>query len=186
MLNAPGRAPGPKSVRKHLLTGVLQCGRDGCGGYLAGNWVMQANGTGHPITYSCKGCRGVSVRAEHVEPLVMDLIAGRLAQADAVDLLKAELHDEAEAEALRVQRQTLMARLDEIADERADGLMTGPQAKRATDRVTEQFALSNAVSTTRRSCGCSTASPWGSPRSPRRWRGCHRTGCAPSSTCWAP
>ena len=43
-------------------------------------------------------CRGVCVRAEHVEPLLYRSCRGRLAMPDAVDLLKAEIHDEAEAE----------------------------------------------------------------------------------------
>lgn len=87
VLDAPGRAPGRKTVRKHLLTGVLRCGKPGCGGYLSGMWVMQPTGgksgrpkagetkepsgqVAHSITYGCKSCRGVSIRAEHVEPMV--------------------------------------------------------------------------------------------------------------------
>ncbi|WP_085157348.1 recombinase family protein [Mycolicibacterium confluentis] len=142
VLNAPGRAPGRKSVRKHLLTGVLQCGKPGCGGYLSGQWVMQAHKDAprsHSITYACKTCRRCSVRAEHVEPLIYKVVAGRLARADAVDLLKAEVHDAAEAEALRVERLALLVRLDEIADERADGLLTGQQAQRATARITDKL-----------------------------------------------
>lgn len=158
VLNAPGRAPGRKTVRKHLLTGVLRCGKPDCGGYLSGQWVMlhptgrkpgrrKAGETlgpttgkvGHRITYACKACRGCSVRAEHVEPLVYKTIARRLALPDAVDLLKAEVHDAAEAEALRVERLALLARLDEIADERADGLLTGQQAQRATARITHKI-----------------------------------------------
>src|SRR5439155_18073394 len=68
VLNAPGRAPGRKSVRRHPLTGVLRCGKQGCGGYLSGMWTTQKT-----ITYCCKSCHGVSVRAEHVVPLVYDV-----------------------------------------------------------------------------------------------------------------
>jgi DNA invertase Pin-like site-specific DNA recombinase len=142
VLDAPGRAPGRKSVRKHLLTGVLHCGKPGCGGYLSGQWVMQAHKgapRSHAITYACKTCRGCSVRAEHVEPLIYEMVAGRLARADAVDLLKAEVHDVAEAEAMRVERLALLGRLNEIADERADGLLTGQQAQRATARITDRL-----------------------------------------------
>ncbi|MGH3576856.1 MAG: recombinase family protein, partial [Mycobacterium sp.] len=99
VLDAPGRAPGRKSVRRHLLTGVLHCGK--CGHHLSGMWTMQKTGGphGHSIVYACKGCRGVSIRAEHVEPLLYGIVSGRLAMPDAVDLLRAEIHDEAEAEA---------------------------------------------------------------------------------------
>ena len=98
VLDAPGRAPGRKSVRRHLLTGVLQCGK--CGHHVVGQWTREGK-----IAYSCRACRGVSIRAEHVEPLLYGVVSGRLAMPDAIDLLKAELHDEAEAEALRIETQ---------------------------------------------------------------------------------
>ncbi|WP_231977626.1 recombinase family protein [Mycobacterium sp. E2989] len=135
-VSEPGRAPGRKSVSRHLLTGVLLCGKPGCGGYLSG--YQSKSGVG---AYRCKKCLGVAVRAADVEPLVYGIVAGRLAKPDAVDLLKAELHDEAEAEKLRTEENTLRARLNEIADERADGLLTGPQAKRATDRILDKLGV---------------------------------------------
>ena len=56
-LNAPGRvAAGRKSVRRHRLTGVLHCGKPGCGGYMSGQWTN----TGR-ITYTCMTCRRVDV-----------------------------------------------------------------------------------------------------------------------------
>ena len=69
-----------------------------------------------------------------------ELVAGRLAKPDAEDLLKAEQHDTAEAEKLRTERATLLAELDNIGVERADGLLTGKQAKIATDRLNEKLA----------------------------------------------
>jgi hypothetical protein len=137
ILNAPGRAPGRRTVRRHLLTGVLHCGKPGCGGYLSG----YKNAKQKVFAYRCKECFGVAVRAEHVVPYVYGLISTRLAKPDAVDLLKAEIHDAAEAEALRTETNTLLARLNEIADERADGLLDGQQAKRATARVKEKLAV---------------------------------------------
>lgn len=134
-LNEPGRAPGRKTVSRHLLTGVLQCGKPGCGGYLSG--YKNNNGVG---AYRCKTCLGVAIRAADVEPLMYQIVSGRLAEPDAVDLLKAELHDAAEAEALRTEKNTLRSRLNEIADERADGLLDGAQAKRATERVKDKLA----------------------------------------------
>lgn len=155
VMDSPGRKPGKKSVRKHLLTGMLTCGK--CGNRMGAQWVMQPTGgqpgrlkagetrrisgqVSHEITYACRGCRGNSVRAKHIEPMVYRLIAGTLEAPDAVDLLRAEQHDTAEAEALRIEKSTLLSRLDEIADERADGLLTGAQARRATDRITDKLA----------------------------------------------
>lgn len=141
VLNAPGRAPGRKSVRRHLLTGVLKCGK--CGSHLSGQWVMQQHRGGpraHSITYGCKACRGVSIRAEHVEPLLYRIVGDRLAMPDAVDLLKAEIHDEAEAEAIRLELETLYGNLDRYAVEHADGLLTARQVKISTDRDMEKIA----------------------------------------------
>src|SRR5262249_46991638 len=130
VLDAPGRAPGRKTVRRHLLTGMLQCGNKGCSGYLSGNWTTQKT-----IAYRCKQCGGVSIRAEHVEPLLYKIMSGRLAMPDAVDLLKAEIHDEAEAEAIRTELNTLYGELEKIGIERGQRLLTGQQAKIATDLI---------------------------------------------------
>lgn len=131
LMDAPERQPGPKTARKYLLTGMLGCGKCGPGYHLSGLWGKDATDT----VYVCKTCRGCSVRARYVEPLVMDLVAGRLAMPDAVDLLTAQEHDAAEAEQLRTEATTLLAEIDAIGMERADGLLTGRQAKLATDRL---------------------------------------------------
>jgi DNA invertase Pin-like site-specific DNA recombinase len=142
-LNAPGRKPGCKSVQRHLLTGLLSCGKPSCGGRLRGNWQMQQHRGGpraHSITYTCQACRGVNIRAEHVEPLLYGLVSGRLAKEDAVDLLKAEIHDEAEAEAIRTELNELYTELKNIGIERGKRLLTGEQAKIATDLINEDIA----------------------------------------------
>jgi DNA invertase Pin-like site-specific DNA recombinase len=148
-LNEPSRKPGRKTVSRHLLTGVLLCGntvlsdtakerlqRDWCGGYLSGGY--QNNGA---LAYRCKTCMGVAIRADDVEALVYQIVSERLAEPDAVDLLRAELHDEAEAEELRTEENTLRSRLNEIADERADGLIDAGGYQRMTARINEKLAV---------------------------------------------
>lgn len=156
VLDAPGRAPGRKTVRKHLLTGVLRCGKPGCGGYLSGMWVMRPTGgksgrpkagefkepsgqVAHSITYGCKSCRGVSISAEHVEPMVYAAIAERLARPDAVDLLKVAAHDVAEAERLRAEKQRLYAQIREAEAEYDDGVIDGRRLAARKERVTEKL-----------------------------------------------
>jgi hypothetical protein len=137
ILNQDDRKPGPKSVRQHLLTGLLTCGK--CGHHLGGTWTRQQDGGGVRIAYACKKCRGCSVRAEHVEPVVRELIAGRLAMADAVEILRADHLDEEQTGRLRVQRRTLLTRRGEIADERADGLIDGPSYRRMVERIDREI-----------------------------------------------
>jgi hypothetical protein len=54
---------------------------------------------------------------------------------DAVDLLKAEQHDVADAERIRAELATLYGRLESIGADVGEGLLTGQQAKAATDVV---------------------------------------------------
>ncbi|MCH9729878.1 MAG: recombinase family protein [Actinomycetia bacterium] len=150
VLNQPGRAPGRKSVRRHLLTGVMACGNKGCDGKLGGQWVMHKTGgksgapkagqvkeshpgtMAHSITYACRECRGCSVRAELVEPHMVATIGKRLARPDAVDLLKAEQHDPALAEQLRQEKANLYTELENLAVERGMGQLTGAQVQTAS------------------------------------------------------
>ena len=135
ILDGTGRAPGRKSVRKHLLTGVLGCGR--CrDGYLVGVPDSKSG----KLVYRCKSCLSLSIRADQVEPLLYRIVSGRLAKPDAVDLLKAEIHDEQEAEAIRVELNTLYQELENIGIERGQRLLTGTQAKIATDLINEDIA----------------------------------------------
>ncbi len=140
VLNAPGRAPGRKTVTRHLLTSLLQCGKPGCGGSLSGMHAPKDRQGRTAIVYACKSCRGVSIRAEHVVEVVYGYVIERLAREDAKDLLKAEIHDEAEAEAIRAELSTLYQELTNIGIERGKRLLTGEQAKIATDLINEDIA----------------------------------------------
>lgn len=135
VMNAPGRAPGRKTVRRHVLTGVLLCGNLGCGGYLSGMQALDKS-----IVYRCKKCLGISVRAVHVEPMVRGLVGDRLARPDAVDLLKSELHDAAEAERLRTQRQALLAQVRDAEAEYDDGVIDGRRLAARKERVAAKLA----------------------------------------------
>src|SRR5262249_23772553 len=107
-----------------------------------GQWTTQkSTSTGSAaITYACKTCRGVSIRAEHIERWLYETVAERLVRSDAVDLLKAEIHDAAEAEAIRIQLETLYRELEKIGVERGEQVLTGRQAKIASDIVAGKIA----------------------------------------------
>ncbi|WP_044511217.1 recombinase family protein [Mycobacterium simiae] len=132
-LNAPGRHR-PKTVRKHLLTGALACGKPGCGGHLAGYQTSKGDGA-----YRCIKCLGVAIRTKDVEPLIYGLVGWRLAREDAVDLLKASTMDETEAAAIRAELNLLHADRLNIGVERARRLLTGEQAKVATEEINDQI-----------------------------------------------
>jgi DNA invertase Pin-like site-specific DNA recombinase len=121
VLNAPDRVH-PKTVKKHTLTGVMRCGRvrDGkrCTGTLGGQTVRQHGNQeaarAYTLSYACKKCRSVTVRDEHVRPLLMTLLVERLSAPDAVDLLRAKTADPAEVEKLRTEETILRAKLAQL------------------------------------------------------------------------
>ena len=156
ILTAPGRGWGPKSVRRHLLTGILRCGycaSEGVDSRMSGQWVMRKTGGApgrpkagevkepHPghvnrqVAYACARCRKCGIRSGLVEPIINEAVVQWLSADDATDLLKVPGADPAEAQRILDERAVLHGRLNEIADERADGLLTGAQAKRATERI---------------------------------------------------
>ena len=135
------------------------------------------------ITYACKQCRGVSVRAEHVEPLLTAWSPVGWPSPTPSTCSRAELHDEAEAEALRVERTRCGAarrdrrRTRRRPADRAAGQASPPTASpRSSPPSKRRQQDQETAARVRRD-------PAGhSPRSPTRSRGCHRIGCAPSST----
>jgi DNA invertase Pin-like site-specific DNA recombinase len=135
--NRPRTMPGRKTVRRHLLTGLLRCGK--CGGSLRG-W--KAPRAGRQLGYyGCPECFGVAITARHVEELILAFIATRLAQPNAVELLKIEDSDADEAAAARAERAVVMTRLDQLALDYADGLLTGDQVRVATEKLQGKLEL---------------------------------------------
>jgi DNA invertase Pin-like site-specific DNA recombinase len=160
VLNAPGRGPGPKSVRRHLLTGLMRCGRcaaEGVDARMSGQWAAKKTGGApgrpkagqvkepHPgdrtrkVTYACRRCRRCGIRSDQVESIINEAVLQRLSGENATDLLKAPAADPDQAQKVTDEKSILHGRLNEIADERADGLLTGAQAKRATDRIQDRL-----------------------------------------------
>jgi DNA invertase Pin-like site-specific DNA recombinase len=133
ILRSPGRKPGPKTCRRHLLTGVVGCGRADCDGTFIG-----FKGPKGVQAYRCRKCLGTAIRAHNLEPFLYKLVGARLAKDDAKDLLRIE-RDPAEAERVRTELNGLYDRKIAIGVEIANGLdMT--VAKAAVAEVNEQIA----------------------------------------------
>ena len=91
VLDGAGRAPGRKSVRKHLLTGVMACGR--CND---GTTIWPAAPTPKPASWSTAA--KLSEPVDPRRPRRADRVRHRhrpAGHARREDLLKAEIHDQA-------------------------------------------------------------------------------------------
>ena len=136
ILGQPSRRPGKKTVMRHRLTSMMSCGK--CGAKLGAHQIISTKA----VAYVCKNgaCRGTSIRAEHIDPFLLDVVAGRLAMPDAVELLKADEHDAEAAEAIRAALAELAARRENIGVAVGTGLMSPEQAGTANAIINAEVA----------------------------------------------
>lgn len=143
LLNDPARITTRGGARRHLLSyGVGQCG-------VCGSNLVCMVGTKRRKTpdvngelrvpfqsYACRAKHCVSRDATYVDELVSQVVAARLGQPDAADLLSG---DDSKAKELREQAAGLRARLDTAADDYADGTLTREQLRRITGKLVPQI-----------------------------------------------
>lgn len=113
--------------RRYLLSGIAHCSV--CGGRLFG---VTEKGKG-PL-YRCESRRHVSMKADPVDDLILRLVAARLSQPDAADLLAPPGRAD-EARALRDEDTDLRARLDGLAEAYAAGDIDRRQLRAGTERL---------------------------------------------------
>jgi hypothetical protein len=118
--------------RKYLLTGIARCGK--CGGTVATGVKRRAT----RVVYVCKHCFGVSRLQAEVDNWVVWRVANALAQPDAWRALMSS--DSESAAQLREQEATLRSRLDVLAADFADGVLTPSQLRTATERIKRRLA----------------------------------------------
>lgn len=124
----PARRSNKGTARKHLGSFRYRCGKCNRG-------LVAANYHGGHRVYRCQGCSHQR-RADPIDDYVGEVVVARLRRDDLADLLAADAPD---VGPLRERSRALRARLDVIADDYADGKLTGAQAQRATERVTREL-----------------------------------------------
>jgi hypothetical protein len=128
LLDDPSRRTTPSNARRYLLAGLARCH---CGAAVITGRTQHGQ-----RTYRCGRTRGhLSRAAQPVDDFVAALVISRLSQPDAADLLLVD--DGPNLGALREEASALRARLAEMADLFADGVITGAQLARGTDRARE-------------------------------------------------
>lgn len=125
VLNDPARKThkGPR-VRKHLLTGLALCGK--CG-------ARVGTGVTHwgAAIYICRECSGIGRSMRDLDELVLSLVAARLSQEDASDLLLAE--DKPDTAALQTEAAAIRAKLDALATDYAEDIITSAQLRAGSE-----------------------------------------------------
>lgn len=129
MLTDPARRIG-STARKHLLTGILQCGK--CGAAMG-----SASSAGGRRVYVCRHCYACTRDMVHLDELITAIVVGRLSAPDAADLFITRKH--VDAAGLREKANTLRARQDEAAALFADGAITASQLKVTTAKLSRRL-----------------------------------------------
>jgi site-specific DNA recombinase len=128
----PERRNTPQRGR-YLLTGLAWCGVCGASVHGGGNGK-----TGHR-NYRCAGSLGhFSRQADPVDAYVTAVILARLARADAAELLADTNHPDLDG--MRTKAAALRARLDQLATDFGDGVLTASQLRTATERTRTNLA----------------------------------------------
>jgi hypothetical protein len=125
------RSPKHGTARKWLLSGIALCGR--CGGPMT-VFYRERNAAGELVrTYRCRDHRHLSRMADFCDWRVSERVIARLSRDDARDLL---IDDDREDHGeLRTEQSTLRLRLDQLAEQFADGTLTGSQLRTGTERL---------------------------------------------------
>jgi DNA invertase Pin-like site-specific DNA recombinase len=118
---------------KHLLSGLLVCGR--CGAVM---FALPARRGHSASVYACKdGAGHLSRRQAELDDFIERVVIARLSRPDALDLLVPDV----DVDALRAQAVELRDRRDAIAEMLAEGIITSgaarEQARRLTDHIGE-------------------------------------------------
>ena len=125
--------------RRHLLTfGIGECG-------VCGSRLRVAPKGGNPL-YVCDTSRGcVGRREEWVDALVEEVVIGRLAQADAADLLTPRDGSKAALREAVARADTLRTRLQEAADLFSEGGITADMMRTISNKIEPQLAEADAL-----------------------------------------
>jgi hypothetical protein len=124
------------TARKWLLGGIALCGR--CGGPMT-VFYRGRDANGETVrTYRCRDGRHLTREASFCDWRVAERVIARLSRDDARDLL---IDDDREDLAdLRTEQSALRLRLDQLAEQFADGALTASQLKAGTQRLRTRLA----------------------------------------------
>jgi site-specific DNA recombinase len=130
VLTDPTRKTGTGTAAKHLLSGIARCG-------VCGATLRMARNRGVD-SYGCSARRCVMRKQADLDDLINGIVIERLARPDAVDLFTTG--DTPDQRAALAEAEELRGRLDDAADQYADGLIDGRQLERITARLRPQLA----------------------------------------------
>lgn len=137
LLQDPERRKGHGGGRKYLLTGIARCGW--CAAQGEDVPIGSAkNGPRAKPHYRCRTCFKVMRQQGKTDDHMLDLVVARLSRPDAVEL--AVDRQRPDVDALRSEAAVLRTRLETLALDYAEGVLSREQLRVATERVKSKLA----------------------------------------------
>jgi DNA invertase Pin-like site-specific DNA recombinase len=124
------------TARKWLLGGLAVCGVCNDGTTMRVSYRSERGGSVR--VYKCRKSAHLSRVADWCDWRVSEHVIARLSESDAVDLLVD--NDREAVDDLRREQGTLSLRLDQLAENFADGTITGSQLRSGTERLRAKLA----------------------------------------------
>lgn len=147
LLTDPTRRSNKGATRRHLLSGIARCGRDGCNGTMIVNvgrvTETQVGTKRQPPAYVCQVCTKIRRKQSSVDEYVEAVMIARLSKPDALAALSAD--DPVETQRARDAVAEMEANLELAADNFAEGIWTGAQVTRITAKLRPQIERERAV-----------------------------------------
>jgi site-specific DNA recombinase len=131
VLTDPRRRYAPSTTTKHLLSGLVRCGRTGCDGQ---PMFATTNGAAQIPVYRCRTCYGAR-RRDRVDEVVLNAVTARLSRPDAARLLDKDV----DVTTLRETVVEIRERRDGLAALLADGLLTPGAVRVQAGRLSQQI-----------------------------------------------
>jgi DNA invertase Pin-like site-specific DNA recombinase len=134
LLTDPSRKSGPGAAPRWLGSGIYLCGE--C---KDGTTCLVSGGRNHQPRYKCRAAWHITRNAAAVDDMVIKAIVRRLLRPDAVDLIPVT-DDGVDIPALRAEAAAIRRNLNEMAEDRALGLIDRGQMLRATAKANTRLA----------------------------------------------
>jgi len=136
LLTDPSRRDAPGGERKHLGTGIYECGQCSAGARIV---TSNKNGRQYAVAYACRAVKSHVVRkAQPVDAYVTLLVLERLSRPDAADLLAAR-EDPVDVRGAQRDMREARAMLDTLAAEFGAGEMDVQEWRAARKAARERL-----------------------------------------------
>jgi DNA invertase Pin-like site-specific DNA recombinase len=126
------------TARQWLLVGLMQCGKCNDGTTVRVTYRDYDKKVKRVRVYRCRNSAHIARRADFCDWRVSERVIARLSQDDARDLLVDD--DREDLADLRAEQSTLRMRLDQLAEDFADGIITRDQFLAGTERLRARLA----------------------------------------------